>query len=494
MHDAPPGMAEKRDKDEKELPEALFPLSELFPDVSLKHILHILRISNGNFDSAAEQLLSYDLIKDELDKLDQAEPTEPAEPEERLPPESFSDAVEALQVEQWAKRFELQDEIMELLEIDETERELVDWYLSQNSCRKLETVCDIMLNFDSRLPAAQQPRDKLDTASYNVLYLHGVDKSSPRVGTGGDTGSSNDHFLSMSDLLRKSSRGSSTPLENDRSWSELQKVIDDNPELNLPEKFYLVAMKWFHKDLDKILHTAIQLSEYFEKQPRNIMSADTSSIDFGVLAFGNNSLKDEITEYRQKQSSNGHGTISTKPMSIFENGSQPADLPKYSTYPPALEKLQSRAANLKQSRNTTGDKYLKSYYNHSIAETERKIRDLHGISQAQEVNQRVTQAKRTFKIDLHTLTVQNAMQALNSCLNYWWGQEMHLRNLENTKFEFTGLRHVDPFVIVTGRGLHSAGGIPKVKNATVGFLRQNGFKFEENTSIITVLGKRKNHR
>lgn len=479
-------MAEKRQEDEDELPEALFPLSELFPDVSLKHILHILKISNGDFDSAAEQLLSYDLIKDELDKFDQEKT------EEKVSPESFSDAVEALQVEQWAKRFELQDEIMELLEIDETERDLVDWYLSQSSCKKLDTACDIMLNFDPRLPASQQPRDKLDSASYNVLCLHGVDKNYIEDGAldgSAETGSRNGRALSMSDLLRKSSKGNNAPLADDASWSELQRIIDDNPELNLPENFYLVAMKWFHKDLDKILHTAIQLNDFSTKRRGGKPSADPNRINLEFLALNDDSVD---CEHNHGGYSN---SIIAQPTRSFEPVRRPAkDQQKYSTYPPALEKLQWRAADLKQSRNTTGNKYLKSYYSHSIAETERKIRDLHDVSQAQEVDRRVAQAKRTFKIDLHALTVRNALQALNSCLNYWWDQEMHLRNVENTKFDFTGLRHVDPFVIITGRGLHSAGGIPKVKNATVTFLRQNGFKFEENTSIITVLGKRKVRR
>ena len=483
----PQAMAEKRQEDEAELPEALFPLSELFPDVSLKHILHILKISNGDFDSSAEQLLSYDLIKDELEKLDQAKT------EETVPPESFSDAVEALQVEQWARRFELQDEIMELLEIDETERDLVDWYFSQNSCKKLDTVCDIMLNFDPRLPASQQPRDKLDTASYNVLCFHGVDKNSIEDGAldgSAKTGSSNGRVLSMSDLLRKSSRGNSTPLAKNASWSELQKVIDDNPELKLPENFYLVAMKWFHKDLDKILHAAIQLNDFFEKRGRGKPSMDLNRINLEFLA-----IDEDNVDYEHNQGGYSHIIIKAQPTRSLEPVRRPAkDQHKYSTYPPAIEELQWRAADLKQSRNTTGSKYLKSYYSHSIAETERKIRDLHDVSQTQEVDRRVAQAKRTCKIDLHALTAQNAMQALNSCLNYWWDQEMHLRNVENTKFDFTGLRHVDPFVIITGRGLHSAGGIPKVKNATVTFLRRNGFKFEENTSIITVLGKRKARR
>lgn len=506
----------------EELPQALFPLSELFPDVPIKHILHILKISNNDFDASVEQLLNYDLIQPELERLDQGDTAEEGggtkkehgdkEPEEcfaadrsklrrsysdlaqKGPSASFSEAVEKLKVEQWAKRLELQDEIMELLEIEEPQRNLVDWYLTQNSCKKLDTVCDIMLNFDPRLPCSKQSREKLDTASFRRLCFDGVRVEGENADDadrddGQDSGETNPALspprttLSMSGLIRKSTKGRKTLVADGDPWDELQKVIKDNPELKLPERFYMAAMKWFHEDVVKVLHIAIQLNGLFDTRSRHKGFADPNDLEFSLLALDS----DDEQNVHENESKN------SKPYKPSEVACRPA-INGFATYPSSLQSLQRRTDTLKHSRNTASNKHLKSYYAQSIAETKAKIQDLHDESQLQEVNQIIAQAKKTFRIDFHSFTVQNALYALDACLGYWWGQEMHFRNIENTNFGFTDARHVEPFVIVTGRGLHSAGGIPKIKNATIKYLRQHHFKFDENMSVITVVGKRKAHK
>lgn len=541
------------------LSENLLKLSELFPDITLRHIMHILKISNDDFDSSVEQILNYELIKDELEKIDEEEnqknillKKKPSEweiiesqkhnayvkPKGRKKGKQGNDnnnhtkmmsncssrrssvsvsnstklstfgnqkrrtsltassdsmmsglrdndsnvhtssnllasTMESLHIKELAKKLELEDEIMEILEISEKDRDLVDWYVTQNSLKKINIIYDIMLNFSPDETIDNQPRNKIDTVSLDILF------PSDQKRTRG--------VMSMAELIK---HGVGSIPTADSSWDELQSLIDDNPELDLPKKFYLLAMNWYEKDLAKILHAAIVLNNCFQKKPKiNKIILDINKIETQNYnnATGNDVYDIESDGFFKVD---GAGRIDKTEFVCDED----IDTSTTSSNLKSLDSLEWRANKLKSSRDTTNNKLLKSFYSQSISETKSNMRSHHESTQSKELKHKIENAKKSFVIDCHSLSVENALIALKESLAYWWDLEMYYRNVKNTRFEVTSVTHLQPFTIITGRGLHSGGSIPKIKNATIRYLNANGYKFDERISTIKVLGKHKTRK
>lgn len=502
-----------------ELSENCLRLSELFPDISLKHISHILTFADDNFDSAVEQLLNYEIIKDELDKMVEKSNTKDDNSNNQkqnwvlidkkmedpsgniqnnknkfkkkmkklngndsnmnsnikidptaISANSLDSTMEALKIKELSKKFEIEDEIMSILEIDESNHELVDWYYTENSYNKLSTIYDIMLNFNSEKAIEDQPRNKIETASFDLICSNKVESS--------------DNLVKRSDLIRSGVKYKNVEGTNASGWDELQLLIDDNPELNLPKQFYILAMKWFHGDLGHILHAAILLNECFQnKSKTNKLNNFITGTKYSEISEGNtgaeinrlNKLnKNQLTinRYNSINHANNENTYAEKSLK-------------------RLNILENRISRLKNVRDSSNDKVLKSYYSHSISKAKDDIRNHYESVQDNQVMDKIEKAKSTFELDCHNISVKNAIYAIEVSLDYWWNEEMQHRNIMNTKFELTGVCHVKPFIIITGRGLHSAGQIPKIKNASLRFLQQHNYKFDDDGSVITVLGKRR---
>jgi hypothetical protein len=515
-------------KDQLELSDNLLRLSELFPDASLKHISHLLRTSNNNFDATMEQLLNYDFIKEDIDKFAESNKVEEkqliwvvidAEKEkedqkfkkwkekrnkknnkyvqninetlaesmdsltgstEIHSGDSMQDILDTIKIKDMIPKFEIQDSIIDLLQIDQKFRDLVLWYLDQNSYDKLGTIYDIMLNFDSKLSVSQQRRHKLTDFSGRSFM-----DANNSIGNGSNT-------IPMSNLIRNDMKNSYT-LTCDESWNELKTLIQSNPELSLPEKFYMLALNWFNKDVDKVLHLAISINSCYKTQSEiSTKSSKFKSDNFkklnlneliptNMIILNSHDLESkDVTEVGKdnivKNNENNNFTISKTKSSD--------SIP--------LSSLEWRVNNLKNVRNVTNDKFLRSHYSNSITETKKDIKTYHETVQLHQVEDKIELAKKTFEIDFHSLSVQNAVYALENVLEYWWNSEMFHRNVENTKFGFTKAVHVEPFTIITGRGIHSGGGIPKIKKATLSYLNNHGYKYEESPAFVTVTGKRKN--
>lgn len=543
-------------QDQLQLSESLLQLSELFPDIPLTHLSHILKVSNNSFDQAVEQSLNYDLIREDIEQVTknslqkqqqrQQEHHETQKPlnwvvidsgkkkedhivkkkEKRiqqrakyredalatlqgqnendsdsigtsndemngkissslqvptsvnddiaLSGQSIQDALDLIKVKNLIKNFEMQDTVLDLLEIDDEYREFVEWYLEQNDYNKLKTIYDIMLNFDPKLLPSEQPRNIINTISFTKLMNFGNDTPAP-------------NSVLMSDLIRGNMKNIYVS-ESDKCWDELQHLIEGNPELSLPKKFYMLAINWFKKDIYKVLNLAILLNDCFENKPP-LIPKQNKHLNLGAIRFSDLTISnpnDSQSLGFDKNKSNTGG------FDYNEYSNADNSLSSHSSTSSTLESLESRVRSLKNIRNRTNDKLLKTHYSNSIAETKQDIRTFHQTTQLSELENKINQAKRTFHIDLHSLSVQNAITALESVLPYWWDTEMHFRNTENTKFELTNVVHVEPFTIITGRGLHSGGGIPKIKIAALKFLQNNAYKFDEHASSIVVNGKRKN--
>lgn len=481
-----------------ELTESLLKASELFPDVPIHHISHVLQVSNDNLDTAIEQLLNYDLIKENIANSADPDLSEKGnighreyifpkdvgessaergdqssyetakgfkkENSEGGTKKTINNELELIKLEQIIERIEMQDYVMDLLGIEESNRDLVDWFLEQNKFDKLNSICDIMLNLNPELPPNRQSRLSFAKTSLNDI----VPRNLLAKGS-----------TSMSDLIKGDQQNAPISQFN-LYWDEIKGFIKSNPELDLPDKFYMLCINWFQNDVAKVIHLAVELNTCFVKckSKNSRKKRDQKVLDWAQVTYAlntpNHGKSHEIdsTEWNVLKPS-------------LQNLSFRADSPK------TLESLEQKARNLKNVRNVTNDKHLKAYYSNSIRDTKHKIRQHKDYVQISEVSSRVERAKTSHCIDFHDLTVQNAMTALEQVLTYWWDLEMHNRNISNTKFELVNVQHVPPFKIVTGRGLHSSGGIPKIKNATIKYLQLHKYKFEENASSIQVTGKRR---
>ena len=593
------------------LTDELLTLSELFSDVPLFHIQHLLETSNNDIDSVAEQLFSYHLIKDDLDKIcsekenfvEKAVPEKPkewvlVEPQEKtkekplgkskrkekrsrrgsrnkkdkeipktkekvalnvtskfpssdntnkrkntdipkssrkhsfgesinmqpsdenmsnsnsscfdnnsdttssmgssnstydeemeklsnqLKASSIDELLENMKIEQLSMKFELRDTIKDLLNVDNNE--LVEYYLDRNNCDKLNTIYDIMLNYDDSVPKSDNTNHKIE----EINFQWGVHR-------GGN---------SMSEVLKKKMKNI-TISDSDACWFELQTLIDANPQLELPNSFYLLAINWFDKDIDKVLNLAIVLNDCFDIKEKkkqhmmrqrerekelkklNLQFLQGKEMDFTVDELKKLSELDkehfdlylsENNENSKHFDKNGFYYVDNK------KGNQNND-----EYMQNLRIMQWRVNNSEKVRNITNDKRLKAYYSTNIGRIKEDIYSLHHKAQRSEIDIKIEIAKSQFRIDFHDTSVQNAVYALREVLEYWWNVEMETRNIHNTRFEFTKIVHVEPFKIITGRGLHSGGGIAKIKNATIKFLTENKYKYEDKTAAILVVGKGK---
>lgn len=95
------------------------------------------------------------------------------------------------------------------------------------------------------------------------------------------------------------------------------------------------------------------------------------------------------------------------------------------------------------------------------------------------------------KLDLHGYTVKEAVPLAKDALDAWWKAELDAREHDGLIDRHgTKVAFVEPFTIVTGRGLHSAGGA-RLRPSIIRLLNQNGYVYDENVGQLSVLGRRK---
>ena len=94
-----------------------------------------------------------------------------------------------------------------------------------------------------------------------------------------------------------------------------------------------------------------------------------------------------------------------------------------------------------------------------------------------------------FEIDLHGVTVENAVRIARQRTNNWWN------SLGENKVNgrLGAVERASGFRIVTGVGKHSAGGRGVIGPAVKKSLEQDGWRLEAGTGVITVKGKSRAH-
>lgn len=94
-------------------------------------------------------------------------------------------------------------------------------------------------------------------------------------------------------------------------------------------------------------------------------------------------------------------------------------------------------------------------------------------------------------VDLHGMTVREAVVVAEEAVDSWWKEEMDHRQAEGFFHKYgQKSRFLKPLDLVTGRGLHSQGG-PKIRGPVIKMLTRKGFQFEEEIGKVVVLGKKR---
>ena len=95
-----------------------------------------------------------------------------------------------------------------------------------------------------------------------------------------------------------------------------------------------------------------------------------------------------------------------------------------------------------------------------------------------------------YRADLHGFLPDEAVSIVRECLKKWWAEELILREQKAQRLNQRIVANVKPFTIITGRGIHSVGGVSKVRKKVKYFLENNTFVFLEEPSFFIVEGKK----
>lgn len=95
------------------------------------------------------------------------------------------------------------------------------------------------------------------------------------------------------------------------------------------------------------------------------------------------------------------------------------------------------------------------------------------------------------RLDLHGFTVSDATKMVKDAVTTWWAEEKEGRACEGHVDRYgSRAEFVEPLQIITGRGIHSAGGAPKIRLAVVRLLSHEGYLIDENVGSVAVYGKK----
>lgn len=94
------------------------------------------------------------------------------------------------------------------------------------------------------------------------------------------------------------------------------------------------------------------------------------------------------------------------------------------------------------------------------------------------------------RLDFHGFVPNDAIQVLRSCLHKWWSQEKREREMNSQNLSIGKAMNVAPLEIVTGRGIHSAGGVSVLKIKVRKFLNDNHYLYWEEPAYFVVQGRK----
>ena len=110
------------------------------------------------------------------------------------------------------------------------------------------------------------------------------------------------------------------------------------------------------------------------------------------------------------------------------------------------------------------------------------------FANSEEISQYVSDSK----VDLHGKTALEALSLTKKVLTAWWQEEIDHR-IEHGKLNLYGssATFVDSLLIITGKGIHSVGGVSIIRRYVKEHLVRSGYLFEEGVGNFEVKGMKK---
>ncbi|ODV87499.1 hypothetical protein CANARDRAFT_26901 [[Candida] arabinofermentans NRRL YB-2248] len=268
---------------------------------------------------------------------------------------------------------------------------------------------------------------------------------------------------------------------NSKNFKELNSLKSYNSNLNLLNlNFYKNAMKFFKGDLDSILHVSFRLVDdksVIKKNNLNLLSFKSSEHDYQVNDMSNenaNEIEDSNDDDDEEWISISKGNNNVKQDKT------------------SIDQLISESKRLINEGKTYKDKSIRSNYNNRAKELINTAKVQYEQDQSNLIKSLLRISKKENKVDLHGLSVSNSINCVDQSLKLWWDDELNLRevNLKSNSQQSNAL-FVSSFIIITGRGIHSGGGIGKIKNSVYKFLKDSGYVFEDITAGFKINGKKR---
>ncbi|QLL30607.1 hypothetical protein HG536_0A04250 [Torulaspora globosa] len=94
------------------------------------------------------------------------------------------------------------------------------------------------------------------------------------------------------------------------------------------------------------------------------------------------------------------------------------------------------------------------------------------------------------RLDFHGFTPKNAIIILEICLDKWWMQELSEREMNRQKLSISRALNVVPLKVITGRGIHSVGGVSTLKIRVRRYLNDNNYLYSEESAYFIIEGKK----
>lgn len=96
--------------------------------------------------------------------------------------------------------------------------------------------------------------------------------------------------------------------------------------------------------------------------------------------------------------------------------------------------------------------------------------------------------KENSQLDLHGFHIKNARDTTRRALKDWWDDELRAREASGRAGPGKKAREIGPFVVITGKGLHSEGGFSKVRATIKKYLNNSEYYALEEDARFVVIG------
>lgn len=428
-------------------------LSLIFSHIPLRHLQLILDMANNNLEEATDICLGYDLLKPELERRKVSQQwVELDKKNEVFVKRADKGSKTEEPIECTIARMDKSDKVIELLRLDRCNAEKVFYFLKRNDDQVYTTVLDILVNWR---------QDKgLDDQGTRKLH----ETNLPNQSTSGIS-----YAESLSEDLTRNIKHEKLDLVRNNvpnaDWKTLAAYIKNNSQLGIPSNFYINALVWFNFNVIEVMFLAQALADTREggKKGKAFQLQPQSQI-VGGESLGRNA--DDIFGDDEEV--------------VFT-------IPVKSVREKRMRELQSHITNTKSHISTAKSRHEKGHYATQLSKLNSEARKLRNHDQDELIAHMSIQAERTDRVDLHGLTLSSAMQLVRTVVPKWWDDELSQRGRNGGN----GIKaiHVEPFHIITGRGLHSEGG-PVIMKAVKKYLQTEQYVFEDNTGSFLVVGKR----